>query len=281
MMRFPAELLNPARVAPSIFGETPRPADAYVLIGGSSQLTAGGAIADGIDDVSGDQVLMAMVEAGFQDAWMQGLVPAALHIRNDQVAAFRGGEPSKRQAVAIDTFACLPVASMPQYLASLGHSRRSVVRRDWKRFAALGLHAATEPAGEVIEEAAPLVVSVRERHAIADDPRLAALRLALWAASDPGRRLAFTVRSSTGLLLAVCFGCHHGEVLELYEIGLTEDSSLRQAAYFESMVYAPLRYAVSSGCRTIHLGQGAARPKQLRGARVEAVWAVGRPREEE
>jgi hypothetical protein len=275
---FPAPIFDPAMVAPDVFASSDRAANGYLLIGGNTELVAGYAVREGFDDASRARIGSALVTAAFREAEDRGLVGAAVYVRDEQRPEFTG-DPARtgRAACQVDELAEMMVVGpgIDAYLRSLDHARRSVVRRDLTRLASLSLVGAAVPALDVIDEAARLVVEVKQRHGLADHPRLAALRLRHWARDTPGERLAFAVRDDEGRMLAVTFGCHHDDVLELYEIGLS-DSVHRQLVYAEVLVYAPLRYAAGKGCRVVQLGLGASRPKDLRGARFSPVWAVGR-----
>ncbi|MFE3186565.1 GNAT family N-acetyltransferase [Streptomyces violascens] len=267
---FPAPIYDPAKVAPQLFEA--RPADSHLLIGGSTELVSGYVTRTTLDESMRRRVGRALVAAAIQHAESLGLIPAALYVRDEQLAEFR--KPSgqaDRPAVKLDEFAELPVGG--DYLSSLNHGRRSVVRRDWRRLEESGLRAVEEDPFAVMDETAELVAAVKERHDVPEHPRLAAMRLRRWAKEPLGRRLAFVVRDSAGGILAATYGCHYDHVLELYEIGLTQSPD-RHLAYVESMIYGPRRYAVREGCSSIHLGLGASRPKDLRGAMFSPVWAV-------
>ena len=178
---------------------------------------------------------------------------------------------------AVDEFSVLklPGEGWEGYLASLDHKRRSVVKRDIKQLQQLDLVMKVSEATKVIAEAAPLVWNIKNRHGIPDHIVLVEDRLGDWAANPVGERVAFTVHDSAGQLLAVSFGCLHRNVLEMSEIGLLNDSTIRQLVYAEVLLYAPIRMASVAGGTEISLGLGSVIPKKLRGATVSKVWAVG------
>jgi hypothetical protein len=273
---FPAAYQDPAVVAPELFSGHDRPADTYLLIGGHADLVAGPVTRAGLDEVTAAHVGTLLADAAFAAAREQGLTGAALYVRDAQRDQFAAGG-SRLGAAKVGEFAELDVAgrSDREYLASLNHSRRSVVRRDWQQYEAAALRCETVAAGSVLEEAAPLVADVNGSHGVADHPRLALMRLTQWAAERLGERVAFVVRNEAGTMLAVCFGCRWGEVLELYEIGLAERSDSRRLAYVEAMIYAPRRFAARHGCARVQLGLDSTHPKGLRGARFSPVWAIG------
>jgi hypothetical protein len=214
----------------------------------------------------------------------------SLYVRDSELGAFAGpetgleggpetGPQGPRGVAAVGEFTALhlPEGGMDGYLASLNHGRRSVVRRDLARIAQAGLTAAEAPPADLIEEAAELVTAVKARHGQPGHPMLTSLRLTEWSRAPGGVPVAFGVRDRTGRLIAASFGTRRTEtgVLELYEVGLADDPAVRQLAYVEVLVYAPLRFAFLTGCRRIDLGLGSTTPKKLRGAKSSPVWAVG------
>jgi hypothetical protein len=274
--RFAATTSDPAAVAPDLFRQIS--ASDYLLLGGHSDLVADALVATDLGAQHRFGVTATLVAEGVGRAERAGLVAAALYVPDRSVDAFMAGfgGGARRQVDTAWTLA-VPADGPDGYLASLDHGRRSVVRRDWRRLDALGIRAEECPAREAVAEAAALVVNVKHRHGVADHPRLAGLRLDSWASDGFGVRTAFVVRGRDQRMLAVSFGCRHGEVLEMYELGLVEDAEVRHAAYTEVLVYAPLRHAWRTGCTTVGLGLGSSQPKRLRGAVASPVWAVGRP----
>jgi hypothetical protein len=270
MKSFPTSMFDPEVVAPGLFRAAGRRADSYLLIGGATDLAASGTVIAGLDTVTTQRVLATLADGAFGHAATHGLTGAALYVREEQRAAFAGGG---RRAEHVGDFATMSVEGSDNYLAGLGQSRRSVVRRDWRVLDSVCWQRREVPAHSVLLEAAPLVVAVNRRHGIPDHDRLAHMRLLAWANERLGVRIAFDVRDETRLL-AVAFGCHFDNVLEMYEVGIAEVDARRHLAYVEAVIYAPLRYAARTDCTTIHLGLGSSRPKRLRGARISPVWAV-------
>lgn len=266
---FVAALYDPARVAPQLFAA--RRADEYMLVGGSTELVSGFAHRASLDRDQTRDIGTALADAAFEHARARGLTGAALHVRDHEVDAFRGG----RSSLVVGQFATLPVpgATPEQYLAMLRRGPRWTVRQEWRALDERGLRGTPVAAADLVEEAVGLVANVKRRHGVPDHPSLIRLRLEDWAAEAFGERIAFTVREN-GRLLAVCFACHHGNVLEINEIGLAEDTDTRHLVYVEALVYAPLRYAGQAGCTRIELGLDSSTPKRLRGAVCAPVWAV-------
>ncbi|WP_165956539.1 GNAT family N-acetyltransferase [Kribbella antibiotica] len=271
MNGFPATIFDPACAAPDLFTDDVGKPAGYLLIGGTD-LVSGPVLSAALNSFEKQLVGQALVDGAFAKAHQAGLAPAALYVRDQDIAYFSG---SHCEAVKVDEFATVPVRGWDSYLAGLSHGRRSVVRRDIKGLKEKELGSEIGSALELIPEAAPLVVAVKNRHQIPDHPRLVEMRLATWAQMDVGTRFGFSVRDTQGRLLAASFGCHHDDVLEMHEIGLA-DSPHRHLAYVEALVYSPLRLAHELGCQELQLGMGSTRPKVLRGAKTSPVWVVGR-----
>jgi hypothetical protein len=273
---FPARFLNPAEVAPEIFpgGVT---ANQYVLIGGMAEMVSGSAISCLLPADMTGTVKRNLVDEAYRWTAAHDFVGAALYVRQHELTAYVGDFGLGRCCQAVDEFSVLklPGGGWEGYLASLDHKRRSVVKRDMKQLHQLDLVMRVSEATKVIEEAAPLVWNIKNRHGIPDHIVLVEDRLGDWAANPVGERVAFTVHDSAGQLLAVSFGCLYRNVLEMCEIGLLNDSTIRQLVYAEVLLYAPIRMASAAGGTEISLGLGSVIPKKLRGATVSKVWAVG------
>jgi hypothetical protein len=265
---FTASMYDPAAVAPRAFAA--RRADQWLLIGGNTELVSGVTVRAALAAEEARQVGRALVDAAFDHARRCGLTGAALYVRDHEIDVFGAGRSSQ----VVGQFATLSVATdAGAYLSALDHGRRSVVRRDWRALDERGLRAAPFVAAQLVDEAVELVGNVKRRHGVPDHPELIRLRLQDWAAEPAGERIAFAVRDGERLL-AASFACRHHRRLEMYEIGLVDESASRHLAYVEALVYAPLRHAAAAGCTELLLGLGSTRPKTLRGAVCAPVWAV-------
>ena len=270
---FASPLLNPALVAPSILGDRRLSAREYLFIGATRELVSGLAYHAGLSTEDLYRVTQLLGDEALAEACRRGLLPAIMYVRDRQAANF-GNTWTKSEIAA---FASLEVDGEDDdgYIGTLNHGRRSTVLRDLRQLTSRGLSSEPVLAISVIEEAAPLVSSVRVRNGLLDHPRLALTRLRDWASEPLGDRLSFVVRNENGEILAACFACKRDDVLELFEVGITPtESPVRHLAYVESMVYGPRRYAAKVGCRTVQMGIGATRPKVLRGAKLHPVWAM-------
>lgn len=259
------------------FAEIPSaPSDArrWVLAGGAGDLAGGFLVLPEVGDSAESRVALARRAA--EVAKGEGCSIAAFYVREPEVEPFLRAWGDAAITVNAGEAAEIPMpfGTLTEYLDSFSSHRRRRIRKDWRDFAALGLSSAFQPAREMFEEAAHLVVAQRARLGIPDHPRLAAYRLQRWSSAGQGRYLCFSVRGTNGRLLAATFGCDTGNTLDMYEIGLASDPEVRLAAYLESGYYAPIRYAVHAGCARIEIGIGAPAAKRLRGAVFTPVHSV-------
>ncbi len=248
----------------------------WLYVGGFRDLVSGTTTAADLAPGEREQLRQALVAGAFTEAWRHGLHPLAMFVRAEEVAAFRQGLGERaragqaRQAAAVD----LP-ASVADYVTALPKRVRYRVRTELRQLDELGVRAVESPFAQVLDEALPLIVETKLRHGVAEHVRLAGMRMREWAAGGAAEILAFTLRDDSGALLGASFAARHGDIAELYELGLRADAGHRHLLYTELLVYAPLRYAIGRGCRRLGLGLDSLEPKLNRGARAETVWAVG------
>jgi hypothetical protein len=249
------------------------PADArrWLVLGGCRDLAGGAAVRPGLAGVR-----EALIDAALDTGRAEGLAVVAGYVRDSEVEAFVAPARGKVATADCGEVAVLPLPAgdMPDYLGMLDGRRRNKIRRDWRDFASTGLQSSERDVLDVVDRAAPLVAAVKRRHGIADHPRIAALRLQQWYDLGMGRYTAFVVTSDDDERVAACFTCLIDDSLEVYEIGLTDHDPIRLTAYLEAAFYAPIRFALHNRCATVELGGEAALTKQLRGARMEKLWAL-------
>jgi hypothetical protein len=252
-------------------------ARAWLIVGGALELAGGFLVRPATVDPWG--IRAALARAAAELARQEACSIAAFYVREPELGPFL--QAWGDTAVTVDAGDAaeitLPFSTVEDYLESLGGHRQRRIRKDWRDFDALGLTSAEEPITALLEEAAELIVAQRARHGVNDHPKLATYRLRRWSSAAQGRYVCFTVRDASGKLLAACFACDAGDALEVYDIGLTGDPAVRLAAYLEAAYYAPIRYALRSGCARLELGLGAGTAKQLKGAVFTPVRSVCLP----
>ncbi|CRK61879.1 hypothetical protein [Alloactinosynnema sp. L-07] len=268
-----AEIVDPTLVAPDLF---PDSAD-FLYVGGVIDLVAGTATAVDLDPAERDAVRTALVARARQVAEESGLTPVSLYVRDAEIAAFTAGRRPAARVAGVSVIA-VP-GTDEEFLAGLSSNQRRTVLKDRAHTAALGLRVTTTPAAELMADrgaaaaAVELIMDVKRRHGVTEHPRLAKMRLGEWAGRPDGERVAFAVEAD-GEPLAVTFACALGGRLEIYETGMADVGQHKHEAYIESLVQAPLRYALAAGLTEIDLGLDAETPKTRRGAAVAPVWAV-------
>ncbi|TYB69129.1 hypothetical protein FXF51_07745 [Nonomuraea sp. PA05] len=295
----PSAVFDPAVLAPRLFCEV-GDARAYLFVGGCADLVAGAVTSAGLTAGRAESVRRALVGRARAEAEHRGLVAAAVYVRDNELAAFLpdgdpafapdgvaalapdgdlavfapdGGDPRRERIGHLSTLAVPP--DDERFLAALTAGRRRTVLKDRRAAAEAGLRCEVTPARDAVAPGADLVAAVKRRHGIEEHPRLLRTRLAQWAAEPVGERVAFAVYAATTPdCLAVTFGCAIGGRLEIYETGVADDTPHRHEAYVESLIHAPLRYALDHRLTGIDLGIDAETPKTRRGATLSPVWAV-------
>jgi uncharacterized protein len=274
---FPAEIFDPRLRAPGLPGPR-RSARDYLLIGGHFDLASGCAVRSGLPPQAAGRIRRRVAEAAFALAQDDGLAGVALYVTDAERAEWADGQHTWAPYQTAE-YASIELAEPTRvaYLASLRHSRRSVVLRDERELDRLGLRAEVVAPCAVLSEAVPLVAAVKTGHGIVEPAELGSYRLGQWSQAGAGTAIAFALHDPDGELLAVSFGRCDKDTVEMYEIGLRSGSPDRRLAYAEVLVYAPLRYAFDHGCTRLRLGCESIHPKQLRGAAVTPLWAVSQP----
>jgi predicted N-acyltransferase len=100
------------------------------------------------------------------------------------------------------------------------------------------------------------------------------MRLRQWLDLGLGEYQVFAVEDEDNELVAACFTCAIGPVMDVHEIGLIDDGPLRLPAYLEAGLYAPIRYALRNRIQSLELGGEAIEAKRVRGAEFEPVSAL-------
>ncbi|HEV3169580.1 MAG TPA: hypothetical protein VGZ32_04545 [Actinocrinis sp.] len=274
--RFPVQLFDPRLRAPGL--ATAAKAEEYLLIGGHFDLASGCSVLPELSASRAADVRRALARAGFDHARREGLDGIALYVPDAERAAWDDPQaPYTCEQVSEFNAIELAEPGWDGYIAGLKSSRRSVVVRDVRALEQQGLRAELVDPATILAEAAPLIIDVKANHGQDEHPQLVEYRLERWIGQGAGVALAFALRDAHGSLLAAAFGRRCGRVIEMYEIGLCNGIPARTLAYAEVLIYAPLRHAADTGCTVLRLGCESGHPKQLRGAAVSPVWAVGLP----
>lgn len=270
------QIYDPRVVAGSIAGDAPDDAREWLYVGGFRDLIAGSTVSSALAPDEREEVRRRLVTEAFAYGRGKGLYPFAIYVRDEEIDAFDvvvagGGRSAQVRETAVLE---LPGPGFSDYVQGLSKRDRYRVRRELLELAEVNLGAAVEDVADLIAEAAPLVLSTKQRYGVADHPVMVALRLREWTAGGADHCGGFALRDEHGVLRGVSFAAVHGATAELYELGLAEDVSHRLHAYAELLVYAPVRFALRHGCTKLVLGMDSIEPKARRGARVEPVWAV-------
>ena len=248
----------------------------WLFAGGRADLSCGFLVHTGLDPETRDEATAATRAAAHALARRERRRLVAFYARDRDLplwSTFLGDYDLK----PIDRHAELAVVGdgAADYVAALPSSHRGIVRRDWRDRDRHGLRSRVERWEDVLDDSAPLVANVKARYGQPDHPRLIRMRLEQWLAGEELSPVAFRVEGPDGAPVAISLGWRWRAWLQLYEVGLVpEGAPGRHAAYVEALIYAPLRFAASSGCALLTLGLGSTEPKRLRGATLEPVYAI-------
>lgn len=163
------------------------------------------------------------------------------------------------------------------YVASLGSSRRSIVRRDLRAFEEAGLSIRTEGLGRVAE-LAPLLSNVRRRHGVWGES-VASCEQYLGACAAPGlaERSVVFLCEERGETIAFALAYRFGDTLTLRCVGLDYARCGRRAEYFNVLFYAPIAHAAEAGLAALDFSTEALDAKLLRGCMAVPLWTALAP----
>jgi hypothetical protein len=162
-----------------------------------------------------------------------------------------------------------------RHLARLPASRRALIRRDLRTFAAGPSRITVAPlTPDLASRLAPLLVNVQVRHSGHGSLTGAADYLRGCAADGlAAHSVAFLCWDGpdiTGFVI----GYRHGPVLTLRVAGLDYERTRDHAEYFTLLVHEPVRHALAAGLRAVDLGTEGYRTKLLRGAHLVPLCTV-------
>lgn len=180
-------------------------------------------------------------------------------------------------APALTGFRCeLPITfdSFDGYLAGLSKNRRKHVHRDLRRFTESGCRIEITALEPYVDQLAPLLGNVQRHHGVDIPDELHAGYLRGCARGElAGQAVVFQCFDGDRLIGFTLAFAHHGR-LTMRVTGLDYERTEVTGAHFSLLCYAPLRYALEHGVRTIDLGTEAYRTKLLRGGNLVPLWSL-------
>jgi len=200
----------------------------------------------------------AMMYLGTEDAHrMAALIPGTVPV----LTGFRS-----ELSVTFDSF--------DGYLAGLSKNRRKQVRRDLRQFVESGCRIETTALEPYVDEVAPLLGNVQRHHGVDIPDELHAGYLRGCARGElAGQSVVFQCFQEGRLIGFSLAFAHHGR-LTMRVTGLDYERTTVTGAHFALLCYAPVRYALEHGVRTIDLGTEAYRTKLLRGGELVPLWSL-------
>jgi len=274
--RWPDPAYDPSRYVANS-SSSPR---SWTLAGGRADRASAMLVSPQLSTSLSMNVARAIIVAACGHVHSNGRCLAILHFGADSTPLYESVRdlPAAKAILISNRYVLDDIGrDLESYLGLLPQRHRGIVRRDLIAVASELCWAEPVGWGGIIEEASPLVWEIHKRYGQPDHPLLIADRLQRWETDPDCECIAFVIRRN-GRLLGVTFGWIHGQVLELYEIGLAEElGPLRRLAYLELMFYAPLRFGWAHSMRSLDLAFESSRPKVLRGARLIPTYAAVLP----
>lgn len=152
---------------------------------------------------------------------------------------------------------------------------RATLRRDVRDFAARGLSVSADAVTALSYSDLAMIESVITKHSTSNNSSLDRVRLSLWLTRHATTGRVFRVLDRDGVTVAVSVGATvPGLGLRMYEVGMLQEYVHRGFAYILAVVHGPLLLALREGVTSVDLGNGADRPKRLRGALAQSKNVV-------
>jgi uncharacterized protein len=206
-------------------------------------------------------------------------VAAIPYLRHDDLSALLPFFEDGAVPLLLDAATRLRVRwrTFEEYVAAISARRRSVVQRDFASFDDLGADLTVSPLAGQERRLAPLLANVDRRHGLRETDEHAESFLRRYGSCGLDR-MALVFRADLGdRPLAFALAYHFGDQLALRVVGLDYAASSSGAAYFQTLFYAPIRYAIEHEIREIDFGITAYRPKLLRGCDLVPLWGIAVP----
>jgi hypothetical protein len=236
-------------------------------------------------DIRGSMLLDFTLPAAELHRVAEHAIRAALDFAGEQrcrCAAMYVADEEAELSAALDGagMICLPAPgrnvirwrepTLDSYLHMLSGSHRAIVRREWRKRAALGLEAMELDWECAIDAAAPLINEIQIRHGYASHTELVRRRLRRWGAVLGDRGFALRGEAA-GRCTGYGFGWRDEGRITVSELAFQPGSpaEIDHATYLNLMIYTPLAICCRHGITALDLGIYADKPKRLRGAAAE------------
>jgi predicted N-acyltransferase len=229
------------------------------------------------------QQILQMLAGEFQDRFhLDARSAAFMYLRDSAMRELPGGltEAGHVFLAAGETWLQTPWQSFGGYLSDLPHSRRYSVRRELEQFRTSGCSVSIVQLADCYDRVGPLLANVQHQHGhqeTATDMVHYLERQARWLNDQSLVFLCF----KSGRLIGFSLGYQWQDALYLRAVGLDYEFARQTSVYFNIAFYLPIRHAIECGLSGIHLGSGSYEAKVLRGARLEPLWSLVVPPEQE
>ncbi|WP_326618763.1 peptidogalycan biosysnthesis protein [Streptomyces decoyicus] len=218
----------------------------------------------------------AAAERLFDDGRQDRIPCYGMFLNSTDVRALRSaGVRAEPVLCAADAWIRTEGNDWNSWMRTLPSKRRGeLIRRDQRRFDAVGYSFIERPLSECYEEAALMSQGTQERYGQPADVGVLAesLRVQAEAMGDAARVLmcARDGEPPVGFLLFYRWG----DATFLKGAGFHYDRLVGVAEYFNLVYYEPIRDALRAGRRWLHAGIASTDTKAMRGAEVRPLWMM-------
>jgi hypothetical protein len=200
----------------------------------------------------------------------------AMYLSTPDVVALRtAGVQRLPVLLKPDAWISVPEGDLSQWLATVTSSRRQLIRRETRKFEAVGYEVEDVLlTAEVAELAGQLLTNTEARYGHSAHPDARIRFLTRQAEELAGQGRVLLLRRPGGEPVGYCLYYLYGETLFLRSAGFDYFRLADAAEYFNLVYYHPLRRAIAAGARWIHAGVEAVAAKALRGAELRPLWLL-------
>ncbi|HXM56914.1 MAG TPA: GNAT family N-acetyltransferase [Candidatus Dormibacteraeota bacterium] len=247
----------------------------YLVAGARRCYRSGVMVAPGLPPAVQDQVAGALLRAALDCAVQDGLSGIGLFYLPTPALERVGRVLPVTAAFDSAETAMEPIGSgIDAFLSRLSSSRRGMVRREMRAFAATGWRTDVSRLADCLAEAASLVGQVERRHGLTT-PDALLRRVFRWQVrAVDGRSAVLTCRDGSGAMVGCVVNYVWRDTLYSRAVGLDYDRIGRDSfAYFNLIFYEAIERAAGRGLERVHVGLATA-SKIERGAVARPLWTA-------
>ena len=186
------------------------------------------------------------------------------------------GVVDPEEIVLQEAAAVVDLEDLGAFPDGLPASRRSIARRDARRYADSGLSTRRGSLSSALEFGPRLLANVDRHHGGPGDVDFMTRALSKQAEHLDDLSVVLASVASDDEIVAYSLSYVSGSTLFVRLVGLNHERARGAGAYFYVAYAEPIRWALERGLRFVDLGIGSLRPKLLRGAALQPRFGVFR-----